>query len=145
MNLTVRLRGVVRTAAAMVAFTASLTSTAAAQQKVKRLGEAHTATVRIVALCSNKIDFRCNLKLFKFRDHAKGTDLADRFHFGSGAAVPYGTYEAIAYFEDAWPAIPIALGTVEVSQPEVLVVADLRPQPPGSPRMKLQFPTASDR
>jgi hypothetical protein len=138
-----KLHGVLGIAATMAAAACSLTSMAAAQ--ATHFGEARTATVRIVALCGVKIDLRCNLKLFNFRKDGKETDLAGRFHFGSGSEIPYGTYQATAYFEYAWPAMPIALGTIEVSQPDVMVVADLRPQPSGSPRVKLQRLTTSNR
>jgi hypothetical protein len=147
MILRLKLLGVVRIAAPMAALACSLTLTGAAQEKAMHLGEAKTATVRIIALCGipEKIDFRCNLKMWNFRNDSEGVNLAGRFRFGSGSEIPYGRYEAVAYFEDAWPAIPILLGTVEVSQPDVLAVVDLRPQPSGSSRMKLQFPTTGNR
>jgi hypothetical protein len=146
MILRVRSQSMVRIAAATAVFACSLTTPATAQEKTVPLWEARTATVRIMALCGHDFDFRrCNLKLSNFRRGGDATNLAGRFNFGSGSGIPYGTYEAAGYFADAWPALQISLGTVDVSQPDVLVVVDLRPLPPGSPRAKLPSLKTSNR
>ncbi len=120
-----RAQELIRSTAIVAVLLSTLTAVAFDQEKEA----SPTARVRVIARCGYHFDFRkCQLKVASFKRKGDATNLASYFWFGSAYGVPYGTYEANMYFADAWPAVQIGR-VIEVSQPDVRLVVDLRPQP----------------
>jgi len=122
--------------AAICAVAWSLTAAAAAQGAVKFQEQVPTATVRIVAIREDRVDLGARFTVDYFRTQSGQTDLANRFRYGSGYPIPYGTYQASVLVPGYWGS---ALGTVRVAEPDVLVVIDMRALPPRTPRRNSNF------
>lgn len=136
MSLNRRIRRYLRAVAAVAALSFALAAEGSAQAEVLKVGDGRTAKVRIVAIRDEGFDFGLDFKVESFLAQNGKTDLASRFGYGSGAAIPYGTYRASVYVPGFWGS---ALGIVHVAESDVLVVIDLRSLAPGVPRRDSNF------
>jgi hypothetical protein len=109
----------------------SLTAATYAQEKVKSEKELRTATVMISVIGDKPMDIVNGFRVVAFQEEHGQTDLSDRFLNGfrkdKAFGIPYGRYRARVYVNGFWGA---AEETTQVSQPDVLVVIDMRSKPP---------------
>ena len=119
---------------ALLIFVGALASATSAQSNADRPDDSQTATVRIVAIREDRIDFGLDLTVGAFV--AQGRDFSSHFRHAKGSGIPFGTYRASVCVPDFWGC---PLGSVEVSQSDVMVVIDLRALPQGATRASSNF------